>query len=86
MSEPEEWTTPPLTFEENEVVNMLGDAFNIFSRAIVANGAMYDHDVNEFAGFIHGAQRMVLSQAAARCYPDSYRLLGKVGPPAKTEP
>lgn len=84
--EPEEWTTPPLTFEEGEAIDRLGDIANCFEKVIVAFGGNKDVDVAEFNFYIRGAQRVIMQNALARLYPDTYRALGKVGPVARTVP
>lgn len=43
---------------------------------IIADGPSRDADLAEAVHHIHAVQRMVLAQAAARAYPDRYRLLG----------
>lgn len=51
---------------------------------IVGDGPSRDADMAEAVHHIHAVQRMILAQAAARAYPDRYRLLGdtvKVSPP-----
>lgn len=45
-------------------------------RAIVGDGPTRTADMNEFIVLIHGIQRGIMSQAAARAYPDRFRLLG----------
>ena len=46
-------------------------------NSIVGNEHPKIQDKAEFCFHIHALQNMVLSQAAARAYPDEYRLLGK---------
>jgi hypothetical protein len=43
---------------------------------IAADGPSRDADIAEAAHHIHAVQRMILAQAAARAYPERYRLLG----------
>lgn len=43
---------------------------------VVAQGVSRDSDLKEAMFHIHGLQRMIMSQAAARAYPSDYRLLG----------
>jgi hypothetical protein len=50
--------------------------------AITSDGPARDGDLRELIFHIHGIQRAVLKQAAARAYPDLYRLLGGDPPPA----
>lgn len=52
---------------------------------IVADGPSRDADLADAVHHIHAVQRMLLAQAAARAYPDRYRLLGdtlRSSPPA----
>ncbi len=86
VREPDEWTKPPLTFEESEAIARLGDIANCFEKAIVASGAAKDADVAEFNFYIRGAQRVIMQNAVSRYYPETYRMLGKVGPPDRTIP
>ena len=48
---------------------------------VIGNGPSREGDLSEMCAMIHGLQRAVLKQAAARAYPDRYRLLGGVIPP-----
>lgn len=43
---------------------------------IVGDGPSRDGDLAEAVHHVHAVQRMILAQAAARAYPDRYRLLG----------
>lgn len=44
-------------------------------RVIVGTGSSREADLAEIRTLIHGIENMVLSQSAARNYPDLYRLL-----------
>lgn len=71
-----------LTEEEHGVVKKLaevfGDMLDIINKS--SNGNAHDSsrgpDICEVVNHIHALQNMVLAQAAARRYPDRYRLLG----------
>lgn len=58
---------------------------------IVGDGPSRAGDLAEAVHHIHAVQRMILAQAAARAYPERYRLLGGTGgasdapPPSITE-
>lgn len=65
-----------LTADEHEAVYLLGQAAGVIRR-IIGDGPTAAHDWVEAAGRIHDLQHMVMSQAAARAYPDMYRLLGR---------
>lgn len=45
-------------------------------RQVIGGGPDAAHDWNEAAHNIHAVQNAILAQAAARAYPDQYRLLG----------
>lgn len=55
-----------------EVTGELVTAF----KAIVGDGPSRQADLIEFCNHIHNIQNMILAQAAAREYPDLYRLMG----------
>lgn len=67
----------PLTAAEVDVVVTLGKVWNEMCT-IVGHGPTRDADLNEIVAHIHALQRTVLGQAAARMYPDQFRLLGEV--------
>jgi len=66
-----------LTLEESEVIESLGAVWNTLCSDIVGHGPPREGDLQEAAFHIHALQRMVGSQAAAREYPLSFRLLGE---------
>ena len=61
-----------LTDREHQTVEKLGEVA-VLLRDIMGGA---DDDVAEWVDKIHQLQHMVLSQAAARAYPDRYRLFG----------
>jgi hypothetical protein len=66
-----------LTFEEHALIQALGDCASAYSTKVVGdNDRTREHDINEFVGHIHDLQARVMMQAAARLYPDKYRLAG----------
>ena len=65
-----------LTDDEQQAVRMAGDLWNHLVRHVVADGRTRDADLGELCAHIHAIQHAVMSQAAARAYPDTYRLLG----------
>lgn len=71
-----------LTPAEHDAVAMAGELWNLLT-GIVGDGPAREGDLRELIAPIHEIQRAVLKQAAARAYPDLYRLLGggPVGPP-----
>jgi hypothetical protein len=64
-----------LTAEERELVQDLG---RIYTRMmdVVRDERTRDDDLREIRFHIHGLQRMLMAQAAARAYPSEFRLLG----------
>jgi hypothetical protein len=67
--------TELLTESEKALIDQLGKCYGAFTR-IVGEGPTRSADITEFCTIIHAAQNTVMSQAAARAYPDTYRLLG----------
>lgn len=65
-----------LTEEEQAVVNALGQCWNRICR-IVGNGPTRSADLNEVVFHVHALQNFVMAQAAARAYPNTYRLAGE---------
>lgn len=71
-------TLNSLTADEHEVIEMLGRASSLFcSRVVGQSSDTRPHDINEFCSRIHDLQARVMAQAAARSYPDRYRLAGE---------
>ncbi len=65
-----------LTEVEHEALALSGQLANKL-RSIIGSGPCADADWTEAAQMIHGIQAFVMSQAAARAYPDRYRLHGR---------
>jgi len=64
-----------LTQEEHDLAATLATVVNKFATLIKENGNNI-HDLNEVVNVIHILQDKVLANAAARAFPDRYRLLG----------
>lgn len=64
-----------LTDEEHSAVALLGELHGLLCR-IVGMDASREGDMRELVEHIHALQQAVLSNAAARAYPQQYRLLG----------
>lgn len=64
-----------LTLDEHIVVAKLGKLWGDLCR-IVGDGPTREADLNEIVVHVHALQNFVLAQAAARAYPDTYRLAG----------
>jgi hypothetical protein len=67
-----------LTEAEHKAVTLAGELFTHLARQVVGTGPTREADLRELAAHIHGIQHTVMSQAAARLYPGTYRLLGEV--------
>jgi hypothetical protein len=65
-----------LTDEERNLVATLGYTTYTFSK-ICGKGDTRDPDQDEWARHVNALQNMVLAQAAARAYPEEFRLLGE---------
>lgn len=76
MSEPVSHQDGPLTPLEQEAIGLTADLHSLMLR-IIGAGPARAGDVAEAVTLIHGLQHMVLAQAAARSYPQYYRLLGE---------
>jgi len=64
-----------LTPIEREAIERAGQLWNVLCR-VVGDGPSRSGDLAELVPHIHAIQQAVMSQAAARAYPDTYRLLG----------
>jgi hypothetical protein len=66
-----------LTADEHRAMELTAELVNLMARAVISYGDSRHGDIQELVEHIHGIQNMILAQAAARAYPDRYRLLGK---------
>lgn len=79
-----------LSADEHHAMDLLAE-LNRVMRRIVSAGVDPGNDsragdLREVTWHIHGLQNMVLSQAAARAYPERYRLLGGGTQPKQAAP
>lgn len=65
----------PLTAEELAAMTLTADLTRAFDR-IIGAGPSAAGDRAEVVHHVHALQNMILAQAAARCYPGRFRLLG----------
>lgn len=65
-----------LSRAEHRAMDLTVELVKLVTAEIVADGPTRVGDLSEFVANIHGIQNMILAQAAARAYPDRYRLLG----------
>lgn len=75
-------TPEALTVHEHNAMELTADLWNLICQSIAQDGPSRSGDLRELSTHIHAIQHAILSQAAARSYPDRYRLMG--GPPAGT--
>lgn len=68
-----DWLTPA----EHKALKMSADLVGVVAQQVIGSGPCREADINEFAAAVHVVQNMILAQAAARCYPDRYRLMGE---------
>lgn len=66
-----------LTDREKQLLDKLADVANEFFVVSSSSPTRYN-DIGEAVSCIHTLQRMILANAAARAYPDKYRLFGGV--------
>ncbi len=64
-----------MTELEHSTVDLLGMVYTNIVE--IAKDSKVPGDLEEVASRIHDLQHMVMAQAAARAYPDRYRLLGQ---------
>lgn len=69
----------PLTDDDHNAVTAVADAWAAICK-VVGNGPTRQDDLIEVVAHIHALQHFVMAQAAARCYPDLYRLAGETLP------
>jgi hypothetical protein len=67
----------PLTDDEHTAVTACADAWAAICK-VVGDGPTRAGDLGEVIAHIHALQHFVMAQAAARCYPDRYRLAGEL--------
>lgn len=69
----------PLTDREKELMATISEVAKGFLDVIgPLSGSPAKEDYHEVVLHIHALQNMVLAQAAARCYPHKYRLMGNL--------
>lgn len=67
-----------LTEAEHRAIELTAELWNLLVQEVLGMEASRDGDTAELCVHIHGIQRAVLAQAAARAYPGKYRLLGGI--------
>jgi hypothetical protein len=65
-----------LTDAEHRAMGLTADLYNLLCGEVIAHARSREGDVAEIAADIHHIQERILAQAAARAFPDRYRLLG----------
>lgn len=69
---------PLLSDLEIQALRMSGELANLLAR-IIGDGSTREGDWREAVSKIHDIQHMIAAQAAARAFPNEFRLLGEVG-------
>lgn len=67
-----------LTEAEHHAMYLTADLARTMGAIIGDGGAPAASDFREVVVHIHALQHMIMAQAAARAYPDRYRLLGQL--------
>lgn len=67
-----------LTEAELKAMDLTAELWNLLVSDVVADGRTQKQDLHELVHHLHAIQHTVLSQAAARAYPERYRPLGGV--------
>ena len=70
--------TTTLTQLEHEAMDVTAHLYRLIGR-IVSQGPQRYNDLSEAALHLHALQSQIMGQAAARAYPERYRLLGEQG-------
>lgn len=70
-------TAALLTEDELAAMRLTADLASLLAK-VIGDGPSRLGDLNEACGHIHTVQHTIMSQAAARAYPDLFRLLGEV--------
>lgn len=65
-----------LTRDEHQAMALTTELWNLLNR-IVGHSRSRQADLQELAVHIHAIQNAILAQAAARAFPQQYRLLGE---------
>ena len=65
-----------LTEAEQRAMDLTAELAGLLIGDVIGAGASRHGDVSEMVAHIHGIQHAIMAQAAARAYPDRYRLLG----------
>lgn len=66
-----------LTPAELRALDLTTELTNLLAGEIIGDGATRSGDINEMCKRIHDVQHMIMAQAAARAYPERFRLLGE---------
>jgi hypothetical protein len=67
-----------LTPAEHAALRDAGLLYTFIATNVMADGPTREDDLAELRAPIHAIQRMVLAQAAARAFPEEFRLLGRL--------
>lgn len=78
MSDEERAGPELLTEAEHRAMALTVELVNLLAAEVIGRERSRSGDVAEVVAHIHGIQHIIMSQAAARAYPDRYRLFGEV--------
>ncbi|HEY5990762.1 MAG TPA: hypothetical protein VIV12_30855 [Streptosporangiaceae bacterium] len=68
---------PALTEAEHKAMDLCSELARAVAAIIGDGNGVKAADFREMVLHVHALQNMILAQAAARAYPDRYRLLGQ---------
>jgi hypothetical protein len=73
-------TDPSMALTEPELraLDLTGQLVRVMCQEVIGHGPSREGDVNEFVAHVHVIQQSIRAQAAARCYPQRFRLLGEI--------
>lgn len=71
------WVPDALSEAEWLAMQLISTVHELMVDKIIGNGPARWGDVSEVTSAVHVIQHMIQSQAAARVYPDAFRLLGE---------
>lgn len=68
--------TDLLTPDEHRALDLTAELARLLLGSIVIDGPARDQDLGEAITHVHSIRHTIMAQAAARAYPEQYRLLG----------
>ncbi len=76
-----------LTDDELRALALTAELYDLVAARVIGRGPSRGGDVVELAMHVHAIQNMIAGQAAARAYPDRFRVLGggNLNPPTEVK-